>query len=59
MSNSLFSLHTRLSEEVFARFMSLPQGEEYQAEYICKYLCVYVCVPLYICRVLLSGGEER
>jgi len=36
MSNSLFSQHTRLSEEVFARFMSLPQGEAYQAEYICK-----------------------
>jgi len=36
MSNSLFSQHTRLSEEVFARFMSLPQGDAYQAEYICK-----------------------
>ena len=36
MANPLFSQHTRLSEEVFARFMNLPQGEAYQAEYICK-----------------------
>ncbi|TFJ81813.1 hypothetical protein NSK_007060 [Nannochloropsis salina CCMP1776] len=27
-------MHTQLSEEVFARFMALPQGEAYQAEYI-------------------------
>lgn len=36
MSNSIFSQHTRLSEEVFRRFMELPQGESFQAEYICK-----------------------
>lgn len=36
MSNSLFSQHTRLSEEVFQRFMSLPETESYQAEYICE-----------------------
>ncbi len=52
MSNSLFSQHTRLSEEVFKRFMDLPlEGEEYQAEYICKCWlaacrgCVPACSP--------------
>lgn len=37
MSNNLFSQHTRLDESVYRAFMSLPQGEAYQAEYICKY----------------------
>ena len=36
MSNSIFTHHTRLSEEVFRRFMELPMGESFQAEYICE-----------------------
>lgn len=36
MANPLFSQHTRLSEEVFRRFMDLPETESFQAEYICK-----------------------
>lgn len=37
MSNSAFTQHTRLSEDVYRGFMSLPQGDAYQAEYICEY----------------------
>lgn len=36
MANPLFSQHTRLSEEVFRRFMELPETESFQAEYICE-----------------------
>lgn len=50
MTNPLFSQHTALSEEVFARFMALPMGEAYQAEYICKWSFFLVA---------LSSGRTR
>ena len=56
MSNSIFSQHTRLSEEVFRRFMELPQGEAFQAEYICECSARALCAACLPARAGLLAG---